>query len=233
MFVPARATRRANAHALVVAAVAALLLAGVGVPAGAADGGRIHPGRYTVRSGDTAGSIAERAKVRVTIIARVNQLPAPEYPVDVGQVLRIPTDGRARLHRRPRPGGTPRGQAVVSAAQRYLGRPYQYGANGPDAFDCSGLVQRAYSDVGIKVSRSTSTQLNDGVSVGKDLSKAQPGDIVIVASDDGPNSLHDGVFAEFDSSGRPTWVHSPKTGDVVKQVPIWGRSIVDIRRVAG
>jgi hypothetical protein len=42
----------------------------------------------------------------------------------------------------------PAAEAVIEAASRYLGRPYLLGTEGPDRFDCSGLIFRAFSDAG-------------------------------------------------------------------------------------
>ena len=56
----------------------------------------------------------------------------------------------------------PSGGDISSIAYSLVGMPYASGANGPYAFDCSGFVQYVYSQVGINVSRSSSTQLYDG-----------------------------------------------------------------------
>ena len=53
-------------------------------------------------------------------------------------------------------------QTVVSAAQSQIGKPYVWGATGPNAYDCSGLVQYAYSQAGKNVGRTTYQQAGAG-----------------------------------------------------------------------
>lgn len=67
------------------------------------------------------------------------------------------------------------GRAVQAALSR-LGRPYVWGATGPDRFDCSGLVQWAYAQAGVHLDRTTYQQINDGAPVPR--SQVRPGDLV-------------------------------------------------------
>jgi len=64
----------------------------------------------------------------------------------------------------------------VSAAESKLGDPYQWGGTGPDAFDCSGLMQWAYGQAGIKLPRTSQEQRNAGTVIS--LAQAQPGDLI-------------------------------------------------------
>ena len=73
-----------------------------------------------------------------------------------------------------RPNG--RAAIAVRAALSRLGRPYVWGATGPDQFDCSGLVQWAYAQAGIHLDRTTYQQINDGIPVPR--SQVRPGDLV-------------------------------------------------------
>jgi cell wall-associated NlpC family hydrolase len=85
-------------------------------------------------------------------------------------------------HHRPGMGGlrlpSPTGRAgiAVRAALSRLGRPYVWGATGPDQFDCSGLVQWSYAQAGIHLDRTTFQQINDGIPVPR--SQVRPGDLV-------------------------------------------------------
>jgi len=74
--------------------------------------------------------------------------------------------------------GLPNGRAglAVRAALSRLGRPYVWGATGPEQFDCSGLVQWSYAQAGIHLDRTTYQQINDGVAVPR--SQVRPGDLV-------------------------------------------------------
>lgn len=65
---------------------------------------------------------------------------------------------------------------AVGAAMSKLGSPYSWGAAGPDAFDCSGLMYWAYQQIGTSVPRTSAAQVSGGTSVSRDA--LQPGDIV-------------------------------------------------------
>ena len=69
--------------------------------------------------------------------------------------------------------------AIVAAARRYVGRPYRWGATGPNAFDCSGLVWRCLSDAGIQHRRLVSNAYRVWTGA-KDIPRPQcsPGDLV-------------------------------------------------------
>lgn len=80
------------------------------------------------------------------------------------------------------------GADIINSAEKYKGVPYFEGnpqgtpAEGCQGFDCSGLVQRAMSDLGMQISRTTDTQLADAIAhgwnTGTDLNSAQQGDIL-------------------------------------------------------
>lgn len=69
-----------------------------------------------------------------------------------------------------------RAALAVRAALSRLGRPYVWGATGPEEFDCSGLVQWSYARAGIHLDRTTYQQINDGIPVPR--SQVRPGDLV-------------------------------------------------------
>jgi peptidoglycan DL-endopeptidase CwlO len=84
---------------------------------------------------------------------------------------------RMRHHRGLRlPSASGRAGIAVRAALSRLGRPYVWGATGPDQFDCSGLVQWAYARAGVHLDRTTYQQINDGIPVPR--SQVRPGDLV-------------------------------------------------------
>lgn len=74
------------------------------------------------------------------------------------------------------PASKGRAAVAVRAALSRLGRPYVWGATGPDQFDCSGLVQWSYAQAGVHLGRTTYQQINDGVAVPRSL--VRPGDLV-------------------------------------------------------
>ncbi len=84
-----------------------------------------------------------------------------------------------RLEPRPvaQPGPTPPeplGQKVVDLAMTKLGQPYVWGAKGPNTFDCSGIVQWTWKQVGVQLGPDTYTQIHQGTRV----TDIQPGDLI-------------------------------------------------------
>lgn len=113
-------------------------------------------------------------------------------------------------------GGTGGGSSTSSAAQQaiafarnQLGKPYVWGATGPDSFDCSGLTQAAYKSAGITLPRTTYDQVNVGTRVSE--LNLQPGDLIFFYSD----VSHVGLYI-----GNGEMIHAPHTGTVVKIAPI-------------
>lgn len=119
-------------------------------------------------------------------------------------------------------GGGPQAAAAIAYARAQLGKPYKYGATGPDAFDCSGLVQAAYKSAGVSLPRTTQQMCLKGTGVKRvDL---VPGDLVF------PTIAHVGIY-----TGNGNIIDAPRTGSVVKERPIWGfwqaRRVVDESQV--
>ncbi len=72
-------------------------------------------------------------------------------------------------------------QKIVESARKLIGKPYVWGGNYPplgssNGTDCSGLMQWAYNDNNIKITRTTYTQINEGREI--DGSQLKPGDLV-------------------------------------------------------
>jgi cell wall-associated NlpC family hydrolase len=113
---------------------------------------------------------------------------------------------------RTRPPGAPHG-GVVGVAYDQLGKPYVWGAEGPDAFDCSGLTMYCYRvGAGIEISHSSYEQANCGVPVAP--SELQPGDILGFRG-----WGHVGLYV-----GGGDFIQAPQTGDVVKVTSLASRS---------
>ncbi len=112
--------------------------------------------------------------------------------------------------------------AVVAYASNFLGTPYVWGANGPESFDCSGFVRYVYSHFGVSLSRTTYTQINEGSYVSRD--DLQPGDLVFFGSGSDPH--HVGMYV-----GNNSYIHAPRTGDVVKVSPLTRSDYLTARRV--
>ncbi len=103
--------------------------------------------------------------------------------------------------------------SVVLLAMKFLGVPYVWGGASPSGFDCSGLVQYCYAEVGIQVPRTARDQYFAGSPIPADrLDLLQPGDLVFFAYDNDLEQIHHvGIYA-----GGGTYIHAPQTGDVVR-----------------
>lgn len=112
--------------------------------------------------------------------------------------------------------------AVIAYASNFLGTPYVWGGTSPSGFDCSGFTQYVYAHFGISLGRTTFDQINDGVQVSRD--NLRPGDLVFFGSFDNPH--HMGIYV-----GDNTYIHSPRTGDVIKVSPMTRTDFVTARRV--
>ena len=100
------------------------------------------------------------------------------------------------------------GAGAVGAALSKLGSPYSWGATGPSAFDCSGLMYWAYQQQGKTIPRTSQAQLAGGTSVA--LSDLQPGDIIGYY----PGTTHVGMYI-----GNGQVVHASDYGIPVQVVP--------------
>lgn len=114
-------------------------------------------------------------------------------------------------------------QTVVNAAKAHLGLPYLYGGTSPSTgFDCSGLTQYAFRQAGITIPRVSYEQAAAGRAV--PYSQLRVGDLVAFNS---PVS-HVGIYV-----GNGQFIHSPRTGDVVKISKLSAMQLTAIRRFTG
>jgi peptidoglycan DL-endopeptidase CwlO len=127
----------------------------------------------------------------------------PAGPAGVGEASGLTTTTT-------RPAGSGRGAAAVTAGERYLGVPYRWGGTSPTSgFDCSGFVQRAFADIGVRLPRVSVDQAREGTAVAS-LEQARPGDLVFWrANGNRPN--HIGIYA-----GDGRMLVAPRTGEVVR-----------------
>lgn len=103
--------------------------------------------------------------------------------------------------------------AVVSYAYQFIGRPYVFGATGPDTFDCSGFTSYVYRNaVGREITRTTYTQINQGRPVSRD--QLQPGDLVFTNGVE-----HVGIYV-----GGGQMIHAARPGVGVIVGPIYNFS---------
>ena len=96
-----------------------------------------------------------------------------------------------------------RGASAVASAMSKLGKPYVYGATGPNAFDCSGLVGWAYKQIGVSLPRTSAAQSRVGTPVAK--SDLRPGDLVFFYSPVSHVAIYigNGKVVHASTSGQP------------------------------
>lgn len=126
------------------------------------------------------------------------------------------------------PLATGRIRTALAAAASKLGAPYVWGAEGPDTFDCSGLVQWAFARAGVRLPRVTHQQFASGPQI--PFSEIQPGDLVFWRLDP-TNPDYISHVAIYWGDGK--MIQAPRTGDVVKIIPVHTRNLAGVVRVTG
>lgn len=120
------------------------------------------------------------------------------------------------------PSAAGRGRTAVRWALSQRGKPYVWGADGPAAYDCSGLTLRAWQHAGASIPRLTYDQYTTGHRIPR--ARLQPGDLVFFhPGSRGPE--HVGLYL-----GHGKMIHAPHTGDVVRISPINRMDYLGARR---
>ena len=101
-------------------------------------------------------------------------------------------------------------EKALTFARAQIGKPYVWGATGPDSYDCSSLTQAAWKAAGVTLPRTTYDQVNAGTTVS--LSDIQPGDLVFFYDD----ISHVGLYI-----GNGMMIHAPKPGAYVREESIF------------
>ncbi|MEV2236444.1 C40 family peptidase [Streptomyces phaeochromogenes] len=111
------------------------------------------------------------------------------------------------------------GKKAVSYAAAQIGKPYVWGAEGPESFDCSGLTSRAWAAAGHPIPRTSQEQWRRLPHVKMD--EMRPGDLVLYFDD----ASHVGAYV-----GNGAMVHTPKPGRTVTVAPVASMKIRGISR---
>lgn len=119
------------------------------------------------------------------------------------------------------PEATSVGTVALRAALTQRGKPYIWGAAGPDSYDCSGLVEWAFAQEGISLPHYTGSLWNSGMHISR--ANLEPGDLVFFFAD----ISHVGLYL-----GNGLMVDAPSSGQVVQVQPVFWDSYVGAVRIA-
>jgi cell wall-associated NlpC family hydrolase len=119
------------------------------------------------------------------------------------------------------PEATNVGTTALRAALTQRGKPYVWGAAGPDSYDCSGLVMWAFAQEGISLPHYTGDQWNAGMHVSRN--DLEPGDLVFFFAD----ISHVGIYI-----GNGLMVDAPSAGQDVQVQAVFWDSYVGAVRIA-
>lgn len=114
---------------------------------------------------------------------------------------------------------------VVNSARKLIGKPYVWGGNYPPlgsdvGTDCSGLMQWAYNDNGIKISRTTYTQIKEGIEVSE--AELKPGDLIFLRFSSPGVPEHVFMYSGK-KNGKHMCVEAPRTGLNIREIEFtWG-----------
>jgi peptidoglycan DL-endopeptidase CwlO len=119
---------------------------------------------------------------------------------------------------------SPRAALAVAFALRQQGKPYQWGAEGPNAYDCSGLTWAAWRAAGVSIPRTAAGQLGG---LPRARGRLRPGDLLIYPSR-GPSRRHVAMVI-----GRGRMVEAPARGVPVRVTGLRGGWLGAVRPGAG
>lgn len=154
---------------------------------------------------------AELRRQKKAITAKLDEARRLLSRLSPEQRATIGGDGNTGRHVTPTAADAPNSRAAAAVAYAYakLGSPYVWGATGPHAFDCSGLIQAAYRSAGISLPRTTYAQINAGRRVSR--SELRPGDLVFFYS----GISHVGLYV-----GNGRMIHAPNPSAPVRLAPL-------------
>ncbi len=105
----------------------------------------------------------------------------------------------------------------LKVAKNQVGDPYRYGADGPSAFDCSGLTEYAFKKAGLRLPRSSDAQYRHVRHIRKNNIKR--GDLMFFFNSGGV--YHVGLYLGRARDGRALMLHAPYPGKRVHRERVW------------
>ncbi|MFT3899068.1 MAG: NlpC/P60 family protein [Gordonia sp. (in: high G+C Gram-positive bacteria)] len=121
------------------------------------------------------------------------------------------------------PVSTPAGMGALQVAMTQIGKPYKWGATGPNAWDCSGLIQWAFRSVGVNLPRVSQAQAKVGKAI--PIAALAPGDVIIFYRNAGHIGIYAGggqVFHAGGPNGRPIKFQALNTMPPIKSIRRYG-----------
>ena len=190
---------------------------------------------YVVRSGDSLYRIADRLGVALQALLDTNRIQKSSviYP---GMRLTVPAGGHLPVDTPTvapvapasgAPAASSRVQKVLDFALGQQGKPYVFNAAGPDSYDCSGLTMAAFAEIGISLPHYSVAQSVYGRAIDWRTEAIRPGDLVFLERTTGSGAINHVAIA----TSATTWVHAPRTGDVVRTGSISFSRVVAVRRL--
>ncbi|MFE5656373.1 NlpC/P60 family protein [Streptomyces sp. NPDC056517] len=156
----------------------------------------------------------DEVRARLTEVEKLLASLSPEQLARLTELERVQTAGAQRelldsgvLGGRRSPSGA--GAEALRFAVGQIGKPYEWGAEGPETYDCSGLTQQAWAAAGLEVPRTSQEQWATLPRV--PLAELRPGDLVVYF----PGATHVAVYL-----GEGLVVQAPRPGGKVKVSPI-------------
>ena len=124
------------------------------------------------------------------------------------------------------------GSAIVAAAKKLLGDPYVYGGTSPSGFDCSGLVQYVFNELGISLPRTSEEQYAAAAPISASPSSPPPIGSLVFAQFPGDNASpgHVGIYV---GGGQVLSAEDPASGVGLSSLASWGSNIVGYGQAPG
>ncbi|QDR73620.1 DUF1175 family protein (plasmid) [Limosilactobacillus reuteri] len=188
------------------------------------------PDTYTVQKGDTVSEVAQNYDLDTDKVLELNNLSWDNSTILVGQTLQLKDNSNADASNQSsqqaqvtpstqtqsntattaKPVGDTVSQKAVSLALQYsqMNIPYVWGGTSTSGFDCSGLTQYIYNQLGVHLNRTAAAQVSNTTT--KSVSQAQPGDLLFW------QNASEGVYHVAIYIGNNQYVAAPTEGQNVQ-----------------